>query len=145
MSSTWDTRTLAILMSFCGAGHAPWDLAGPATERVRGAMAHAAAETLGVLVDVQDIHVQRSRCPDGPSVHLAARWAPDTCDVELVGGPGDGEHYTLRDVTRGMNYTDRGLATWPDRVADIFSLGRASRVHYSLAGWNPDTRRWILS
>lgn len=69
-------------------------------------------------------------------------WAPKTHNVELHGGPAEGEVLT-RPALEPFNVKARTtIASWAD--SGLPALTSDLKTTYVLAGWNEDTARWVF-
>ena len=111
----------------------------------------AGAQTRALDVYPQDLRI-RLDDPDPvmQRIFLTCWWAPNVTDVSLVGGPGDGRELLVQDIRRPLV-----VQCMPDRMAafrdpgaytdsDLSASAEPDRVMYRVAGWNTDTRRWLM-
>lgn len=60
---------------------------------------------------------------------MVATWAPETTEVELTGGPEDGQRITFRGA--------------PDQPLVVTIGEEGQKVLYECIGWREDDRVWI--
>jgi hypothetical protein len=112
---------------------------------------------LGVDIDPGDMKfweepIEQPEPETGETVHYKAvccRWFPTTGTIELVGGPRDGEHFTLPQGAVGQPFNV--LAPALDPVWDSYVTGGViptvdiRKITYLPAGWNPVKRIWLYA
>jgi hypothetical protein len=104
-----------------------------------------AVETLGVMIDRQDIEYRVD--PDGviPVLKVLARWNPKTTEGLLIGGPVGGKRYTLPPELhrRGMVVAvqDHSKPLF-DESATVDTVTHTT-VFYQYAGWSEIRRLWV--
>lgn len=80
---------------------------------------------------------------------IGARWFPTTGTIELVGGPRDGELYTLQSGAVGQPFyvlSPDMDPMWDSMAAgDTIPTVAIRKLAYVPAGWNPGKRIWLYS
>lgn len=99
------------------------------------------AEPWAVVIDPGDCRFLEQR--DEPfGVKVECSWSPATDEVELRGGPADGEVVAVRDVGEPLKIAVRQpihleMGDGPEAALTT------SHVTYSLGGWSEGSRRWV--
>ena len=99
---------------------------------------------LGLDVDSQDVHFERSHDREAALIKLRGYWMPETNEIELFGGPRDGETEaipTVGNVLLCAAYSDVPTVVTSAYLNQAYADG--TLMVYKLDGWNPTSRRWV--
>lgn len=107
-----------------------------------------AAMTFAVDLDERDVVVDEITTEhdrDRNRVVFCTRWAPQTHDLEFVGGPADGQVYTV------PRPRERFYIAIEPHIGGVYCtnptepVAPEQRFAYDPAGWNETARRWVSS
>lgn len=110
---------------------------------------------IGVSPEARDMRLtDTSIDPAVPTmIHYVMRWRPVGCDIELLGGPRDGEVVQRTEREPGDNgFPHASLNVAVERGAPDLQpvdpgpdAGGTPTVCYQIGGWDPGRRRWIYT
>ena len=101
------------------------------------------AESHAVMPHAMDFAFHREDDASPFTLRLTAAWRPESKDVELHGGPADGQVFTLQRV--GDPFLVPTLPSPMTFVTDETSSPALIPHHlqYEIAGWHEGSRRWV--
>lgn len=108
------------------------------------------AHTFGLELHSGDLefHERPASVDEGEprfTTRVEARWRPTTKEVELCGGPRDGEVMAFKYAGHPMSLIEVVAPVNPfaERDTSPAPLVETHRISYLLTGWNEATRRWV--
>lgn len=100
-------------------------------------------QAFGVDVNIEDMTVTEGSVEGQPLIgQYRMKWAPTTRRVVLMGGPGAGGIYTVRDVA--APYEIESLATIDWTRAPEAEL-QTTKTIYKRSGWDDVERAWVFT